>query len=81
MLKINFSKTNSPNVFLRRSQAIRFQKPKKGNKFLILLKLFELLNYFCVTPPSKCTISAKSTFLVIDMKFLYKHTSKVGDDH
>ena len=40
-----------------------------------------ILNPFCVTPPSKCRMPAKSTFLVIDMKSLCKHIPMVGDRH
>ena len=79
--RLTFQKTIVQMYLLRRFQAVSYEKPKKGNEFLILLKFFELLKYFCVTPPSKYRISAKSTFFVIDMKFLYKHMSKVGDDH
>ena len=33
----------------------------------------------CVSPPPECRISAKSTFLLIDINSLYKHIHKVGD--
>ena len=43
-----------------------------------LLKLIALSKSFCVTPPFGCTMSAKSTFLVIDMKSINRHITKVG---
>ena len=43
----------------------------------ILIKLFKL---FCVTPPYMNRLSAKSTFMVIDMKSMCKHIIKVGDE-
>ena len=36
---------------------------------------------FCVPLPSGCRMSAKSTFLVMDMKSKCKHIPKVGDKH
>ena len=36
---------------------------------------------FCVHPPSKCRMSAQSTFLVSGINSLYKHVPKIGDRH
>ena len=34
---------------------------------------------FSVTPSSRCRISAKLTYLLINMKSLYEHIMKVGE--
>ena len=49
------------------------------NTNLVRFILFQRLKKICITPPSKFRISATSTFLVIDIKYIYKHKSMVGD--
>ena len=41
------------------------------------------MNLTCpiLTPPSRCRMTAKLTFMVIDMKAICKHIAKVGDKH
>ena len=34
---------------------------------------------FCITPPSMCRMSAKSTFLMIDINYMYKYSHTIGD--
>ena len=41
------------------------------------LKLIKVLKSFCITPPSGCRMSAKSTFMVINMKSMCKHIQGV----
>ena len=50
-------------------------------KNCLRLSLFKNFKWESVTPPSKCRISAKSTFSVNYMKFLYKYMSQFGEDH
>ena len=38
-----------------------------------------IFTVFCVTPPSMCRMSAKSTFLMIDINYMYKHAHTIGD--
>ena len=70
-----------PSVFLKRFETIHFRKPKLRNLIKILLIIMKNFKSFSVTPPSGCRRSAKSTFLVIDMKTLYKHIPKVGEEN
>ena len=48
---------------------------------IIWLTPNHFLKSFCVTPPSKCRMPAKLTFLVIYKKSIYKLIPKVGDTH
>ena len=43
--------------------------------------LTKIFKSFCVTAPSGCRMSVKSTFLLIDMKYMCKHILKIGDNH
>ena len=56
---------------------------KKKTKILTKLKniLIKLSMLFCVTSPSGCRMSAKLTFLVVDMKSICKNLPKVGYKH
>ena len=65
--------------FLNWLKTIRFQKPKQKKLDLNFTLWNSILKSFFVTPPSKCRISAKSSFLVINMKSLCKHIPKVLD--
>ena len=39
------------------------------------------LKSFSITPPSECRMSAKSTFLVIDINYMLKQAPQIGDKH
>ena len=51
------------------------------NKILLFIKKNQFVRLFCVTPPFKCRLSAKSIFLVNDINSIYKYTPKVRDTH
>ena len=72
--RLTFRKPIALCIVQRRFETICFQKTLNKKQHFNLTS-------FCITPPSECRISAKLTFLVIDMKSLYIHMSKVGDDH
>ena len=67
--------------FLEPVETINFWKPEKRNNIFILIKKNQFVRLFCVTPPFKCRLSAKSIFLVNDINSIYKYTPKVRDKH
>ena len=76
-------KNLSPQLVLNKyTRTIWFFKALNGreNK-LVRLLLVQLLKSIYVTPPVECRISAKSIFLMIDMKSLYKCVPKDGYKH
>ena len=60
---------------------MQFVKAWNDKQHFNLSIQIQFLKSFCVTPSSECRMSAKSTFLVIDINSMYKHAPQIRDNH